>query len=408
MTSHQTSDLRVLVAQIGSRRAYAVPRILHQAGLLEHLVTDLALEVVPFQPLRDLLGGKSWRMHGLPSDKVSCFPLFGLHRAIMNRLSCRPGPRLRAYTRWNRRFCRLVVDRSFGGENLVYTYNCAGLEILQHAKARACGTVMDQTAAPWATEEPLIDEERALWPGWEYAGATRADWRELAEREEREWALADVIVCGSEYVVDCLRRLSGPADKCAVVPYGVEEGLFAHRVRNRRDEPLRVLSVGTAQLRKGVQYLMEAARLLARDRFVFRWVGPVRVSPQAVAELSAAIELAGPVPRSALQNVYDWADVLVLPSLSEGSANVCYEALACGLPVVTTPNAGSVVRDGIDGFVVPIRSPEGIAARLLELASNSDRLERMSRNTTERVPEFTWTAYAQRLLTAIGANRFVT
>ena len=49
------------------------------------------------------------------------------------------------------------------------------------------------------------------------------------------------------------------------------------------------------------------------------------------------------------------ADVFVFPSLFEGSAVVTYEALACGLPSVVTPDAGSVVRDGVEGFVVPGR-----------------------------------------------------
>ena len=69
--------------------------------------------------------------------------------------------------------------------------------------------------------------------------------------------------------------------------------------------------------------------------------------------------------------MYRNADVLVLPSLVEGSALVVLEAMASGLPVIVTPNVGAdAVRDGVEGFVVPIRSPEAVACRLEELASD--------------------------------------
>jgi len=86
------------------------------------------------------------------------------------------------------------------------------------------------------------------------------------------------------------------------------------------------------------------------ERFVFRTVGPSNVSPDAMQSLSECMEVVGAVPRTEIVQHYQWADVLVLPSISEWSANACYEALAAGLPVITTGNAGSVVGDEVDGF----------------------------------------------------------
>jgi glycosyltransferase involved in cell wall biosynthesis len=94
--------------------------------------------------------------------------------------------------------------------------------------------------------------------------------------------------------------------------------------------------------------------------------------------------------------------VFLLASICEGSATVCYEALAAGLPVVTTPNAGSVIRDGIDGFIVPIRDGPAIAGRLRLLAGDRERLSWMSANATARSREFTVEKYGDRLVGAIG------
>jgi len=98
---------------------------------------------------------------------------------------------------------------------------------------------------------------------------------------------------------------------------------------------------------------------------------------------------------------YAWADVFLLPTLCEGSATVCYEALAAGLPVITTPNAGSVVRDGLDGFVVPIRDPEAIAEKLEILARDRELLWWMSNKARERAREFTVEKYGERLIATL-------
>jgi glycosyltransferase involved in cell wall biosynthesis len=81
---------------------------------------------------------------------------------------------------------------------------------------------------------------------------------------------------------------------------------------------------------------------------------------------------------------------------------VVLEAMACGLPVITTTHgAGEIVRDGIDGFFVPIRDPEAIAARLEQLHRDPALREQMGRNAREQAMRHTWSAYAQRAADAV-------
>jgi glycosyltransferase involved in cell wall biosynthesis len=100
---------------------------------------------------------------------------------------------------------------------------------------------------------------------------------------------------------------------------------------------------------------------------------------------------------------YAWADVFLLPSICEGSATACYEALAAGVPVITTENAGSVVRDGIDGFIVPIRDAGAIVERLEMLHRDRELLESMARGALQRASEFTVEKYGDRLIAALRA-----
>lgn len=394
-----SSEPRFIVAQLGARRRYAVPRALHSAGRLERLFTDFYGAKWPAVFLPRRLRERT--APDLPRERVAHFPLFGLRRMLRNRRAHTPRQRLRAYAIWNREFGRLVSRQDWGDAAAVYVFNAAGVEIAEEARRRGVLVALDQTAAPWCVEESLLAEERARWPDWEAEGASPEDWQPLAERERAEWKLAHWILCGSEYVRDSLRAAGGPVEKCRVVPYGVEPKGWPTRVREPHADPLRVLFVGTIQLRKGIPYLIEAMKMLEPSMARLRCVGPIRVSPAAVARLAEVAEIRPAVTRSQLPVLYDEADVLVLPSISEGSANVCYEALAVGLPVITTPNAGSVVRDGVDGFIVPIRSPEAIAARLTELARDRERLAEMSRNALSRAQDLSFAAYAQRLLAAL-------
>ena len=109
------------------------------------------------------------------------------------------------------------------------------------------------------------------------------------------------------------------------------------------------------------------------------------------------------MPRSEIAQHFDWADVFLLPSLCEGSATVTYEALGHGLPVVCTPNTGSVVRDGMEGFIVPAGDPTALVGRLETLLADPVLLENLSLNAKDRAHEYTLAEYGCRLLAALPA-----
>jgi glycosyltransferase involved in cell wall biosynthesis len=115
----------------------------------------------------------------------------------------------------------------------------------------------------------------------------------------------------------------------------------------------------------------------------------------------------GRVPRERIHEEFAAADVFVLPSLAEGSAEATYEALAAGVPVVTTPAAGSVVRNGIEGRLVAERDPFALADAIAEIVEDRDKRDRMSVAARERARDYTWERYGERLVGALRSLRAV-
>jgi len=275
-----------------------------------------------------------------PQRVRGCLPFFVSTK--VGRLRRRRGERRASHwARQNGAFGRAVCALSWGAANTVYAYNGAALEIFERARRKGMRCILDQTAAPWRFNSMLLEEELRKWSGWEEEPADIDRDGHMIAREEAEWTLADRIICGSGFVVDAMRTVGGPVHKCAVVPYPVPEGVLKTSQRETaRPRPLRVLFVGTLQLRKGIQYVWEAAGQQKDTGYEVRAIGPSNLTPSAERLVQQRMDWQHNVSRSDVWKHYYWADVLLLPTLSEGSANVCWEALACGTRVATTQAAG--------------------------------------------------------------------
>lgn len=393
-----------VVARFGAYMYYAVARTLHKAGRLERLYTDLYapgalgkwVARAP-QAIRPSLLGRVAGRHSaeIPADRVRSFPAFAT--ACYMRRSCAHDAESRsfAYLRAGERFGRLVAQSGFGDARAVYAFNTAALEIFEAAKRAGLYTALDQTIAPRAFEEDALAEEQARFHGWEPPRLRGSATLATIERERREWALADMILCPSEFVRQAIAHCGGPVERCVVAPYGADQR-YAPSPSKPRVGPLRVLTIGEVGLRKGIGYAAAVAEML-KGVAEFRWIGAVSLVPRARAEVGRRIDLTGIVPNIDICRHYAWADVFFLPTVCEGSATTIYEALLSGLPVVTTPHAGSIVRDGVDGFVTPVRDADAMAAALDRLASDRSLLERMRAATRDSAKMASMENYQARL-----------
>ncbi|WP_081852856.1 glycosyltransferase family 4 protein [Bosea sp. 117] len=400
----------VVVSQLGARMHYAVPRILAERGELAHFYTDicatqgwprLIARLPPRLLPRAVRRLAARRPEGVPAERVTSFPGFGLDSAL-RRLAGRSREAETRNALWaGQRFSELVAGRGFHGASGVYAFAGDALEMLAAARAQGLWTAVEQMIAPRDMVERLLREESERFPEWQPPQRPDRLAPFFAARERAEWALADRVICPSAFVMRAVIDSGVAPARCALVPYGVDGRFAVPRPGERRPGPLRVLTVGAVGLRKGSPYVIEAAHRLA-GRAAFRMVGPCGVPPAVAAQLARFVELTGPIPRSEMRDQFAWADVFLLPSLCEGSATAVYEAMSAGLPVICTGNTGSVVRDGLDGFIVPIRDADAIVAALERFAAEPELMAQMSRNAASRSADYTLERYGDRLMEALS------
>ncbi len=409
---------QVLVAHLGSRMHYAVPAVLQRAGMLASFVTDIyvgrgsawhlgARGVAALLPdilrpavLRRLL---SRQENEIPGGKVTAHNLLGLRFSTAARQAGGAAELEQVYLTYSKRFCDLVLKNDFQGVDAVYAYRAAALPLFQKAKQLNLYKILEQYSAPTRIESELLREEHQRWPGWEAPYPEPYVWQRRLDLEEQEWALADMIICPSLFVAGGLESLGVPPEKIKIVSYGVKISGYESRASRPWDggRPLRALFVGKVNLGKGSQYLYQALKKLNSGRINTRFVGPVYFQNGPRRLLEKYGTLTGEVARNEVYGHYEWGDIFVLPSVCEGSAIVTYEALAAGLPVITTPNAGSLVREGQDGFIIPIRDAESLAEKLQLLAGQPELLAWMSQNARQRAVDFSWQVYGEKLAAAI-------
>jgi glycosyltransferase involved in cell wall biosynthesis len=398
-----------IVARLGAAMHYAVPRILHRAARLERFYTDFYAGDVATFVLSSI--PKRWRSaaitralgrvaEDLPQKQVRSYPMLGLQYYVRQALAHDIEARNQVFLWAGRKFGKLVARDGFGDARAVYAFNTAALEILKAAKRRELITALEQTIAPRGLEEEILAEEQKRFPNWEPVRNQGGSTIEMIEREQEEWQLSDLILCGSEFVRQGVAHCGGPIEKCMVVPYGVDVSLSKAQ-RPLHKGPLRVLSVGEAGLRKGISYAAETARLLG-GAAEFRWIGSIRLLPSGRSHVEPHVQLIGAIPRNLLHSQFAWADVFFLPSLCEGSATVTYEALMSGLPVVTTPNTGSVVTDGVNGFIVAARDSQAMAERLVRLHLDRNLLSKMQKAARDSTEIASLECYERRLLGALS------
>lgn len=277
-----------------------------------------------------------------------------------------------------------------------------GLPAFKIVKANGGKAILNYPIAHHRYATRLLQEEARREPEFAATLPVHHVSDELAVTVDAECQLADRILVGSTFVRDSFIEEGIPAEKLAIVPYGTRVTLFNPPKNDRADGNFRVLFVGQIGQRKGIAYLLRAFKTFRGPGTELTLVGNFVNSALPFEPYRDIFTHIPHVPQDVLKEIYFRSDVFVFPTLLEGMPLVVIEAMAAGLPVIVTPNGpGDIVRDGVDGFVVPIRDEQAIVERLEYLRSHPEERKEMGKRARERALLYTWDAYCATALTRV-------
>jgi glycosyltransferase involved in cell wall biosynthesis len=228
--------------------------------------------------------------------------------------------------------------------------------------------------------------------------------RRAEEQILAEISLADRLLVPSQFVERSYLARGFPAGRMTRIGYGAN--LQDFRPGPERDGhrwPFRVICCGLVTPRKGPHHLLRAWKQLTLPDAELHFFGQVdrEIMPRLLAIGAANAHFHGSVDRATLIRELQGSDLFVLPTVEDGFGVVILEAMACGLPVITTENSGGpdVITDGQEGFVVPVRSAGQLAEKIGRLYRDRELARAMGRAARQRVetrPD--WRGYAGQLI----------
>jgi glycosyltransferase involved in cell wall biosynthesis len=401
---------QITLFHLGSRWNYDLPVTLAERGLLSQFYTDAycgrGSTLAPLRYLPGLSGALrqllARQRPELPKAKVTAFNLLGIEYGFRLRQIKNTQTRLQLFLEINHRFNQLVCQKGFSEEtNIVFGMNTASLEVFESLEGKGIKRLMDQNLLPMSVETKILAEEYSRWPDWvqdqpqgHEHGPVLKQW---LEREELEWKMADYILCACPSTALALTKLGVLESKLRIIPYPVKANGFYQKRSLVKGRPLRLLFVGQINLRKGAPYFLGMLKRLRPGSFEARMVGPIQLNVRALTHYQDLCVFTGMIPRNQMSAQYAWADVFVFPSLCDSAPGSTNEALAAGLPVITTHGSGTVVEDGVEGWVVEDRNVDALVEKVTKLDRDRALLLHLSNNALRKAQSIDVRAYGDKL-----------
>jgi glycosyltransferase involved in cell wall biosynthesis len=403
----------LLTHPFGNASVRALLETLHRSGMLSRFVTTLGWSLESYPKLAGKIRGKLRRNYALPADKIDIHPLRESVRLLAGILHLKGLTRHesgwagidRVWQSLDREAARRLRRGDYGQDlHAVYAYEDCAEQIFLAARDLGLKRIYDLPIAYWETTQRLLREEAQRYPDWEPTLLGTRDSAEKLSRKTRELELAELVVCPSQFVLESLPANVRAQEKCLFAPFGSPHVDLANRLSEKNPgAPLRVLFAGALTQRKGLADLFAAMKMIDSRAVELVVMGSLLRPLQWYRERFAQFVYEPPRPHRDFLQLMQSCDVFVFPSIVEGRALVQQEAMACGLPLIATKNAGAddLIDDGTTGFLVPIRSPDAIAEKISWCAANRSLISGMGIAARERAGQLNWNKYGETIVGAI-------
>jgi glycosyltransferase involved in cell wall biosynthesis len=327
----------------------------------------------------------------IPVKLVKTFP----YLAFLIKLTSRPFEA-------NHHFDRIVSSQLKKDSRYDLFIGWSGMSLLSMKQARKDGkkVVLERGSSHITFQIPLLEEEYDRW-GFKFKRDQR-----VIDQELEEYQLADSITVPSVFVEQTFIQMGIPREKLFINNFGASS-LFKQSAPKR--SKFTIVYLGQISLRKGMPYLFQALASIKdiESQFEVWFIGSVSHEVQQIIPkyVRPNWKFYGYIPHHQLSNLISQASIAIQPSLEEGLSMVIPQLMACGVPVLASQHTGAadLITHGIDGWIMPIRSPEHIAERIRYSFNHPYELEEVQKAALSHARTIgTWEAYGSRYISFLG------
>ena len=263
------------------------------------------------------------------------------------------------------------------------------LNSIKYAKKEGYKIVLDVPIAP-TLHSKILDDKNIL-------GDTKLDLNKLIEKEIECFRLVDHFIAPSKFVCDVLQKYKIAKEKISIVNFGVKSEKFNFDRKYSESGGVKFCFAGAINRRKGIKYLLEAFDDPVFENDELHLCGRLFNEQR---ELIKKINLNN-LKLPGIINTADYfrkCDIYVFPSLMEGSSKSIFEAMASGMPIITTNYSGSIISNYREGFIVPAGNAKILRQKMFELKYNLSLCKKMGEASQSLVSYYTWEKYARSVV----------
>jgi alpha-maltose-1-phosphate synthase len=391
--------IRAVIVHPGTQYSFRLAMELYRLGALAGLHTGLAIgEGSHFTKIKSPFLKPAFRR--LSNRFVPLLPAGMIHNQLPLELAWHIGELVglkgEGYIHWRNERCqRAVPEQALVEADVVVGYDTSSWILTERCREIGRPLIVDQTIAHPDAWLPISAELTTQFPDWRVTIEPRIPGLRKAEQIEHDEST--LIVASSNFTRKTLISHGVTKDKVQVLPLGVEIDKFTV-APPRGDRPFRFLFVGSISGRKGVPLLLSAWRKLARAGAELWLVGPLSNQTRGLIPDLPGLRVHGNAPHAEIPAIMRQCDVFVFPSYFEGFGLVILEAMATGLPIITTdatagPDLISIPGEG--GWIIPTGEVEALEEAMRHCLAHQREMHAVGEVGRAIASQYDWRAYGQ-------------
>ncbi len=394
-------NIKTLLAHPGTQHSFHLARELERLGALEVFYTGVAwrpggkldrlMRFAPTQFARRLGNRRLQVPFQTRVEKRTAIELMALWKTSLGH------DEQEVMQERNQRFQESISKDALAAADVVIGVDTGSWILARSCRELRRPFVLDQSIGHPDAKQQMHERVREQYPEWDEGFEARLPAVREAEISEQQDATA--IVAASSFTKRTLVENGVTPEKVHVVPYGVDCHRF-HLGADGSTRPFRFIFVGAITARKGIPLLAEAWRKLNPPDAELWLVGPTPAKARRLLSQIPRLHVKKAVPQREVPALLQQCDVFVFPSYFEGFGLVLLEAMACGLPVITTTaTAGpDIVTSNRDGWIIEPGDVDALIERMQACLADRSQIKEMGGTARHTAERFTWESYGRQWL----------